>query len=66
MLDQVILKGSFVFNIFNSMSFGVVLSKFSTYRLSLLKILFVYFWLHCVFIAVSRLSLDGASGGYLS
>ena len=48
------------------MSFGVVLSKFSTYCLSLLKILFVYFWLHCVFSAVSRLFLVGASGGYFS
>ena len=29
-------------------------------------ILFIYFWLHCVFIATCGLSLVGASGGYSS
>ncbi|XDA70403.1 hypothetical protein R6Z07F_000775 [Ovis aries] len=47
------------------MSFGVVLSKFSTYCLSLLKILFVYFWLHCVFSAVSRLFSSWSKRGLL-
>ena len=28
--------------------------------------LFIYFWLHCVFVAACRLSLVAASGGYSS
>ena len=34
--------------------------------ISALVYLFIYFWLHCVFVAACRLSLDAVNGGYSS